>query len=110
MNSTVIIAIVVALLIIALVVFFISKNKSSKNLECPIDLDRLITDLGGIENIVDVETTPSTLKVTLKDQSELPIDDIKALGASGIVQGADTLTMIFGKASYLIGENLKRTL
>ncbi|HAD23611.1 MULTISPECIES: hypothetical protein [Kandleria] len=110
MNSTIIIAIVAALILVALAVFFILKNKSSKEMECPIDLDRLIQALGGIDNIVDVETTPSTLKVKLKDQSQLPIDEIKALGASGIVQGADTLTMIFGKASYLIGENLRKTL
>ena len=62
--------------------------------------------LGGKDNITALEASPSKLKATLKQDKDLDIDTIKTLGASGIVAGHLTLTMIFGKASSIICETV----
>ena len=74
--------------------------------ECPIDADLLIKALGGKDNITALEASPSKLKATLKQDKDLDIETIKTLGASGIVAGHLTLTMIFGKASSVICETV----
>ena len=43
----------------------------------------------------------------LKNQSIVNIGVIQALGASGIVEGKETLSMIFGKQSALIAQDIK---
>ena len=50
------------------------------------------------------------LKATLKQDKDLDIETIKTLGASGIVAGHLTLTMIFGKASSVICETVLETI
>ena len=102
---------VVAVIVIVVIAYFISKGlKKKKESQCPIDLDALIQALGGKDNIVKCESKPSTLRATLKVQTGVVLNDIKALGASGVVQGADTVTMIFGKASKVICDALEKKL
>lgn len=85
------------------------KNKGLNNLqrESSIDIDQLVKALGGIENIQDVSSSPSKLTVVLKDQSLKDIASIQSLGASGIVEGKDSLSMIFGRESALVYEDIK---
>jgi PTS system D-glucosamine-specific IIC component len=101
---------VVAVIVIIVIAYFISKSLKKKESQCPIDLDALIQALGGKDNIVKCESTPSTVKATLKVQTGVALNDIKALGASGVVQGADTITMIFGHASKVICDALEKEL
>ncbi len=104
-----IIAVIVALCLIYFGYNAFIKNKGSKNkaFKSNIDVIALLEALGGKENISDVTSSPSKLTVTLKDHSLLQIDTIKALGSSGIVQGRENLSMIFGKESSLIAEDIK---
>ena len=62
------------------------------------------------DNILDVTSSPSKLTVTLKDHGLIQIEPIKALGSTGIVQGNKTLSMIFGRQSSLIAEDLNTLL
>ena len=80
-------------------------NQSTK--ASSIDIDALIGALGGIENIKDVSFSPSKLTVVLENQSNLDIATIQSLGASGIVEGKNTLSMIFGRQSEDIAHDLK---
>lgn len=104
MDQTTLIVIIVACVIALFVIaYFVSKARTKKKAtECPIDLEALFKALGGVDNIVKAESTPSTLRATLESQNGIDLDAIKALGASGVVQGADSVTMIFGKASAAI--------
>ena len=43
-----------------------------------------------------------------RNQSVVDIEKIQSLGASGVVEGKDTLAMIFGKQSSLIAEDMKK--
>lgn len=86
------------------------KNKDLKNAEFKsnIDVKTLLEALGGKDNISDITFSPSKFTVALKDHSLIQVDTIKALGASGIVQGKENLSMIFGRQSALIAEDIKK--
>lgn len=87
------------------------KNKDlSQKVSSTIDVQTLIQALGGRDNITDVSSSPSKLTVGIRDHHLIRVDDIKELGASGIVEGNGRLSMIFGKQSPLIEEDLKHYL
>lgn len=108
------IAIMIMIVIVGVLLYYgfvnFIKNKGLKNQlsESSIDIDKLVSALGGIKNIQDVTHSPSKLTVILIDQSVVDIGTIQNLGASGVVEGKDTLSMIFGKQSVLIAEDIKR--
>lgn len=79
------------LLIIALVV--IKLNKKDFNIEA----NKLITYLGGKDNIINAEANMSRFKVILKDVSIVDKEGIQKLGAKGIVEIDNQLKIIFGK-------------
>lgn len=84
------------------------KNKEFKNtISSTVDIDALIQALGGQENIQEVSSSPSKLTVKLGNE-KVDIPAIQALGASGIVEGNQSLSMIFGKQSPLIAEDLQK--
>jgi Phosphotransferase system IIB components len=86
-----------------------NKNLTNEQLSA-IDINVLIKALGGKENIVQTKSTASKLTVSLLNHENIDMEKIKALGASGIVEGKENLTMIFGKQSQLIEEDLKHIL
>lgn len=85
----VIIAVILA--IISLVI--LKLNKRNFNVEA----NKLITFLGGKDNIVNAECNMSRFKVILKDVSLADKDAIQKLGAKGIVEIDNQLKIIFGK-------------
>lgn len=104
--------IVIGVIIIAVIAYFVfmtcmKKKKPKKITQSNIDIDTLIKALGGKENIVSSSHSPSKLSVILKDNNITDIETIKSLGASGIVEGKDSLSLIFGKASEAIDNDLK---
>ena len=72
--------IAVALLIITLVV--VKLNKKDFNIEA----NKLVTYLGGKDNIINAECNMSRFKVILKDVSIVDKEGIQKLGAKGIVE------------------------
>ena len=107
------IAIVFAVIAAIVLIYFgyntFVKNKGSKNgsFKSNIDVNALLEAVGGKDNISNVTSSPSKVTVTLKDHSLIKVDIIKSLGASGIVQGKENLSMIFGKESALIADDIK---
>lgn len=107
------IAIIVMIIIVGILLYYgfinFIKNKGLNNQQkSTIDINLLLEALGGIENIQDVSHSPSKLTVVLTNQSVVDIEKIQSLGASGVVEGKDTLAMIFGKQSALIAEDMKK--
>ena len=89
---------VIQYLIIALVLIIISLvavklNKKNFNIEA----NKLITYLGGKDNIINAEYNMSRFKVILKDVSKANKEAIQKLGAKGIVEIDNQLKIIFGK-------------
>ena len=61
-----------------------------------IEANKLITYLGGKDNIVSAEVNMSRFKVILKDVSIVNKEAIEKLGAKGIVEIDNQLKIIFG--------------
>ncbi len=85
------IIIAVVLIIISLVIVKLSKKNFN------IEANKLITYLGGKENIINAECNMSRLKVILRDVTLANKDAIQKLGAKGIVEIDNQLKIIFDK-------------
>ena len=85
------IIIAIVLIIISLVIVKLSKRDFN------IEANKLITYLGGKDNIVNAECNMSRFKVILKDVSLANKDAIQKLGAKGVVEIDNQLKIIFSK-------------
>ncbi len=79
------------LIFIALIAIKLSKKDFN------IEANKLISYLGGKDNIINAECNLSRFKVILKDVSIVDKDGIQKLGAKGIVEIDNQLKIIFGK-------------
>ena len=84
------IIIVAVLLIIAFAI--VKLNRKDINIE----MNKLVTYLGGKKNILDIEVNKSRCKITLKDISIVNKEAIQKLGAKGIVEIDNQLKIILG--------------
>ncbi|MCX4249435.1 MAG: PTS transporter subunit EIIB [Bacilli bacterium] len=82
--------IAVVLIVISLVI--VKLNHKNFNLE----VNKLVSYLGGKDNILDTEANMSRFKVTLKDVTKVDKEGIQKLGAKGIVEIDNQLKIIFG--------------
>ena len=82
--------IAIVLIIISLVIVKLSKKNFN------IEANKLITYLGGKDNIVNAECNMSRFKVILKDVSKANKEGIQKLGAKGIVEIDNQLKIILG--------------
>ena len=107
------IAIAIMLIVAGILLYygFISfiKNKSLDHdrTTSTINIQSLVQALGGLDNIQEITHTASKVSVKLQSQDSIDVKTIQSLGASGIVEGKETLSMIFGKQSPLIAEDLE---
>ena len=85
------IIIIFVLILIAAVIAKISKRDFN------IEANKLITYLGGKDNIINSECNMSRFKVTLKNVSLANKDAIQKLGAKGVVEIDNQLKIVFGK-------------
>lgn len=107
---------IVIMIVLALVLLYFGYTHliKNKNLKQPgklssIDIDALCVALGGVENIRNVTFSPSKLTVVLV-KHDVDVAAIQNLGASGVVEGKETLSMIFGRESENIAYDLKQQL
>ena len=85
------IIIAVILIIISLVIVKLSKR------DFKAEANKLITYLGGKDNIIAMEVNMSRFKVTLNDVSKVNKEAIQKMGAKGIVEIDNQLKIIFDK-------------
>lgn len=104
---TILITVIIVLAIYFGVITYMKNKKPKKITESNIDVEALICALGGRSNIVSTSHSPSKLSVVLKDSSLTDVETIKSIGASGIVEGKDSLSLIFGKSSEAIENDIK---
>lgn len=104
MNDYLLYGIIALLVIIILAVVFVNviKNKQPNQIKAgnvPIDIEMLIKAVGGKANIKETSASASRITFFVNDDSLVSLDDLKALGASGIVQTTNKVSAIFGKYS-----------
>ena len=83
------------IIIAVLVILALAIAKSTKK-NFKLELNKLVTLLGGMDNIVDTEVEMSRFKVTLKDVSKANKEGIIKLGAKGVVEIDNQLKIILG--------------
>lgn len=72
---------------------------------------KYVTALGGANNIEDVDSCITRLRLTLKDNSVVSDDDLKMLGASGVIRPNDkNIQVIVGTKANNIAEEIKDVL
>ena len=91
----------IALVIVLLVVL----KLNSKNFDN--EMNKLVTYLGGKDNIIDCEVTKSRLKVTLKDPEKANKEALQKIGAKGIVEIDNQLKIIYDKNSRTLKKYIR---
>ena len=84
---------IIAIIINLIVLVVLKLRKKNFNIEA----NKLITYLGGKDNIINAEANMSRFKVILKDTKLVDKEGIQKLGAQGIVEIDNQLKIIFGK-------------
>ena len=84
---------IIAIILTIIILVVLKLRKKNFNIEA----NKLITYLGGKDNIINAEANMSRFKVILKDVSILDKEGIQKLGAQGIVEIDNQLKIIFGK-------------
>lgn len=73
------------------------------------EISNLAYALGKCENIVEINSTISNLKVRVKDIKKVNVEKIKKLGAVGTLINIDVITILFGDNSEYVAELLKKS-
>lgn len=84
---------IIATVLVIVLLVALKLNKKNFNIEA----NKLITYLGGKDNIINAECNMSRFKVILKDVKLADKDAIQKLGAKGIVEIDNQLKIILGK-------------
>lgn len=95
----------IVILIILIIISFIVIKMNKKDFN--IKINKLIEYLGGKDNILDVESNLSRLKVTVRDVSIVNKDGIQKLGAKGIVEIDNQLKIIYGSNAKQLKKYIK---
>lgn len=94
--------IIFIVLMIFSLVFIKLKKKNFSN-----EINKLLTYLGGKDNIINAECDMSRFKVLLKDVSIVNKEGIQKLGAKGIVEVDNQLKIVFGKEAKTLKKYIK---
>lgn len=87
------------LIIIALALIIAFAIAKSKNKDFKIEVNKLVSNLGGKDNIIDYEFNKSRFIVNLKDVEKVNKEAIQKMGAQGIVEIDNQLKIILGEGA-----------
>lgn len=87
-----------------------SGNKASKGNEIQENAPKVLAALGGEENIVSVDACITRLRVEVKDKANVNKDELKALGAAGVVEVGNGIQAIFGAKADAYKNEIKNIL
>lgn len=83
------------IIVIALVIAFAIVKSKKKDFK--MEANKLVTYLGGKDNIIDSEFSKSRFIVTLKDVDKVNKEAIQKMGAQGILEIENQLKIILGE-------------
>ena len=87
-----------------------SANKAGKGNEIQENAPAVLAALGGEENIVSVDACITRLRVEVKDKANVNKDELKALGAAGVVEVGNGIQAIFGAKADAYKNEIKNIL
>lgn len=85
------------LLIIVIALIIALAISKSKNKDFKIEVNKLVSNLGGKDNIIDYEFNKSRFVINLKDVTIVNKEAIQKMGAQGIVEIENQLKIIIGE-------------
>ena len=91
----------IVILVIIAIAIIRSKNKDFK-----IELNKLVSYLGGTDNIINYEVNKSRFTVTLKDVNLVNKEAIQKMGARGIVEIDNQLKIILGENANVLKRHI----
>lgn len=109
-NYGLIIGLIILGIIIVVVVVLLIRNKAkSNNKKASNDLfNQIMEGLGGIANIDSLEAKMSRLNVSLKNDSLLNIESLKASGVSRVIKMSSKIILLIGDVASEIEEHFKK--
>ena len=87
-----------------------SAKKAGKGNEIQENAPAVLAALGGEENIVSVDACITRLRVEVKDKANVNKDQLKALGAAGVVEVGNGIQAIFGAKADAYKNEIKNIL
>ena len=84
-------------IIIAIMIGIASAITKTKKKDFKIEINKLVSYLGGKDNILEYEANKSRFTVTVKDTNLVNKDAIQKMGARGIVEIDNELKIILGE-------------
>lgn len=93
--------IIIAVLLVIAVSIIRAKRKDFK-----IEINKLVSYLGGKDNIVDYEVNKSRFIVTLKNTEIVNKEGIQKMGARGIVEIDNQLKIILGENAAVLKKHI----
>lgn len=88
-----------------LVIIAIAITKSKKK-DFQFEVNKLVTYLGGKDNIIEYEVNKSRFIVTLKNVDIVNKEAIQKLGAQGIVEIDNQLKIILGEGAHQLKKHI----
>lgn len=85
------------LIILTILIIIAAAIVKSKNKDFKIEVNKLVSNLGGIDNIESYEFNKSRFVVNLKNVSLVNKEAIQKMGAQGIVEIENQLKIIIGE-------------
>ncbi|GAA0818194.1 PTS transporter subunit EIIC [Clostridium tertium] len=85
-------------------------KKAGKNSEIVEKAPAVLAALGGEENIVSVDACITRLRVEVKDKANVNKDQLKSLGAAGVVEVGNGIQAIFGAKADAYKNEIKNIL
>ena len=85
---------IIIVVVSLLIAFAIIKSKKK---DFKMEANRLVSYLGGKENIIEYEASKSRFIVTLKDVDKVNKEAIQKMGAQGILEIENQLKIIIGE-------------
>ena len=98
------------LLLLALIIFVLFLNIKKPKIKIKIDeefFNKLIEIYGGIDNINDVETENSRLKITVNNIDLVNLDGVKELADGGVFVTGNSVKTLYRVSCELIKDTLK---
>lgn len=94
--------IIIAFLLIIVAIAIVKSKKKDFQFE----VNKLVTYLGGKDNIIDYEVNKSRFIVTLKNVDIVNKEAIQRLGAQGIVEIDNQLKIILGDGAHQLKKHI----
>lgn len=92
---------IISVMVIIAVAIVRSRDKNFK-----VEVNKLVLNLGGKDNIIDYDFNKSRFTVNLKDISKVNKESIQKMGAQGIVEIDNQLKIILGEGAKVLKKQI----